>query len=550
MKIKIFILSLVFISQLAMAEIHVNISHSIATINDYITITFTHSDQVKQVTPNFKPLEKNFIISSSSKSNQISIINGNVKRQSEWQLVVKPKKVGTLTVPAINFGLEKSLEQKITIEKSNSSAKVQSNQSIFMRASTSPSAPYVQQQIIYNVKLYYQRPPSSGEFSAPVINHAIMEPIGKSKNYTTQINGTRYKVAEQNFAVFADKSGKLTFNSPIFNGTIRRSNITNINQILNDLHQPISLSAPKVKIKIKPIPKQYSANTWLPAKSLTLEEEWQSSKAQPGEPITRIVKLKALGLMASQLPDLVFESVNGVKVYPDPSNSDNQSTDNNISGEKTFKVVYIPTGDQNITIPGITVSWWNTNTDKMETVALNEKRITFAVSSLKPKIKKEKQQVILEKEKLLPIKKEKTYTTLSFQNLLPWLLVILLSVILFLTHRNKKREIKKVVNKKVLSKHQMKNQLKKACMENDAESANHLLLEVSKKQWPQLKLIVLSDLLKVSNDLLFSEQIELLQKALYSSQTQWQGNALWKAFLNFKVDEQRPKKKDRLPRFN
>lgn len=557
MKKKRLFLLFIFVSTALFAKVDLELSHDIASIDDTLTLTYSLSEQTQQAIPSFSRLKENFNILSTSQSSQISIINGHVKRQYIWQVLINAKKSGTLTIPPIKFGNESSPSQKVTIKKEGSSQSDDAHHDLFMTASVDIKSPYVQQQIVYQVKLFYKRPPSSGEFTAPSLENATLTPIGKSKNYRTEINNEAYNVAEQNFVISPSKSGPLTLSSPLFTGTLRRNNIHDINQLLMDVQQPIKVSAPKITLNIKPIPSHYTGKIWLPAKQLTLEESFDKTQGPlpQGEPFTRIIKIKALGLMGNQLPEFTFSDIPGSKIYPEPSITHDENINLTVASEKTFKVVYIPTGTENITLPELTLSWWNTTTNKSETLTLKERSFTVQKTQTKNTsvITKKTIPTPLETARLAPEKTKKT--SINFQDLLPWCLVFLLCIALLKKHffgdyKIKRKKPAALKINKTLSPRQLKNEFKKACMDNEPRLSCQYLIKLSQLKWPHALINQLADIPKNSNDEPFNIQVARLQKALYSAENHWEGKALWQAFLALKLEIKKNKKEEALPKFN
>ena len=554
-----FFISLLFCHS-ALAEVNLEISHTSANLNDYITLTFTYTGN-GNAQPNFDPLNKDFTLSRSTQSNQISVYNGVVKRQNKWRLLVIAKHSGRLTMPPISFENEKTQPQNILIKKNLAADPTSNDASIFMTASTQNKTPYVQQQIVYTTKLFYRVTPLSSEFPTPTVEHAILISMGDGKYYTSQINGIPYKVFEQDFAVFAENPGTLIIKPPVFKGAIQRGNIDDISQIMNDPHQVVRITAPETKLTVQPIPSEFKGKTWLPATNLILTENWpnKNETLKTGEPFIREITLQTEGLMASQLPELSFNNITGAKVYTEPSKTQDAISGSTIIGNKTFSVTYIPTGEKNITLPAISLSWWNVTTKKMETAIL--KKAFFNVNNVSIPVTNHPLPKTIIKKSTPLIEKKTTFTKKKAQrnivNALPWCLVMLLSLILsfhYLKSNKKHQKTKHNKDNPVISPKQLKKTFKHACMDNNAQKANHLLVTLSHHLFPSKTIRTLLDLQKTSNSDVFTHELKTLQKALYSTNHQWQGLALWQAFLELEKDEvkaqKKPKKDMTLPIFN
>ena len=82
--------------------------------------------------------------------------------------------------------------------------------------------------------------------------------------------------------------------------------------------------------------------------------------------------LKATGLTAAQLPDLVhrLRTPAGVSRYPDQAQLQNVPAGTGILGSRTQTIAFIADRPGHYVLPALTVHWWNTRTDRLERVTL------------------------------------------------------------------------------------------------------------------------------------------------------------------------------------
>ena len=109
------------------------------------------------------------------------------------------------------------------------------------------------------------------------------------------------------------------------------------------LNRPPDRSA-ALTLDVKTVPEQFPGGHWLPAKKVTLVEDWSQEppQFQVGEPLTRTLTLIAQGQTASQLLELPEWVPDAFKQYPDqPSLHDEKSSDG-ISAIREEKVAIIP----------------------------------------------------------------------------------------------------------------------------------------------------------------------------------------------------------------
>ena len=77
-----------FLSNQAFAAINVTIDRNLVRLNESFQLVF-EADSSPDQDPDFSGLEQYFVVLNQSQSNNISIINGEYKRNIKWVLQVK-----------------------------------------------------------------------------------------------------------------------------------------------------------------------------------------------------------------------------------------------------------------------------------------------------------------------------------------------------------------------------------------------------------------------------------------------------------------------------
>lgn len=546
-----------FLTQSAFAIVNVTIEPTEPSVDDQFRVTFTYEGQNTNIVPDFSLLDHDFRIIGTGKSTSVSIINGSMTSTIQWSVTLQPKRPGRFLIPSFAFGKDKNETRHITIREGSQKVYPKAGADIFMQTSLNKKDTYVQAQLTYTIKLFYARQLASGNFTAPKVNNAVMLQMGDTQQYKKIIKGRTYQVVEQRYAVFPEKSGTLAITAPLFQGIMRRDDFSDINQLLMNVHKPVKITAPDVIAKVQPIPPSYPSATWLPAQKLTLTEQSQGfKKPKIGEPITRIIKISAIGLTAEQLPTLSFEHVKGANVYPQKPLSRNQISHNQVIGEKTIRVVYIPDNASTVTIPKLSLPWWDLTNNKQAYATLKGRHFNVigvpkpkAPAPILPKVKQSPpiKQRILHPSSLLANPPEK-------EIMLPWILVTLLSVswliYFFRSRRTKRAASTHVVTKEKatpqISHSKLSKLLKKACVASDMQATKSSLLSWAKENWPNETIHALSDIKTLIQDPAFNTALDSLEKCLYSNTKSWQGHSLWVAWLKLDMTmrKSKPVKKD------
>ena len=129
-------------------------------------------------------------------------------------------------------------------------------------------------------------------------------------------------------------------------------------------------------LEVMPIPKQ-NKGWWLPANNLEISEKWQPEPPvfKVGEPVTRTLTIIAEGVTGNQIPELAFNYPDTIKGYADQPQIETEHTANGLRGIRKEKWALIPSENGKITIPEISVSWWDVTTNNLRTEVIPSKEI-------------------------------------------------------------------------------------------------------------------------------------------------------------------------------
>jgi hypothetical protein len=519
------------------AEIRVTTDRTSVNMDESFQVIFSASGD-PDGEPDFSPLQKDFEILGQSQSNQSLMINGSFSSTIQWVVDVVAKKAGVLTIPAINFGQDKSTASTIHINKEDQitlNIKGKGGGDLFFLVDVSTETPYVQQQVIYTLRLYRKVNLSQARLTEPKLADAMIERLGEDKDYNALFQGERYSVTERKYAIFPQKSGTRTIaplsltaavvvgnRSSGFSGFFSRQR-TQTKRVVSDA----------VELNVRPVPKGFVGKRWLPAEQLHLQEEWSNDELQVnvGEPLTRTLTLLVHGATVGQLPELSKnqQNANGkLRNYRDQPLLKDQAKESGMIALREEKIALIPSQAGAYKLPEIEVSWWNTQTDQMEIAKIPAK--TIQAIALQGSEKSEPTSRPISTDVSVPTQQVTDDSTpqgyawvaLSAFLGLGWLLTTLF----LLKGRQNKIKSKKIDQTAKPVNNGVKD-LKKACHKNDAVAAKDALIRWGQQQY------AVSNLGKIAqfsaSDL--KQEILDLNQQLYSKQnSEWKGKELWQSF--------------------
>ncbi|AWF83463.1 protein BatD [Microbulbifer sp. A4B17] len=344
-------------------------------IDETVNLRVRYSGDKSGGQPDFSLLEQDFDILSRQQSNQYRVINGRAESFVEWVLALAPKREGKLFIPSFNFQGEVSDAVPVTVTEAQSGPNGGEKQA-FLEVTLDKEEVYVQEQLLVKIRLFTTIGLHDIATEPLKIAGAHAEKVDEQR-YERKLNGVSHAVYEVTYAVFPDSSGKLSIPALTYVAIAGRRDPFSL---FNRNSQRLRLRSQEKSIEVLPKPTNYSGSQWLPAASLGIVQSWSQDPDTfaVGEPITRILTVRAEGLRAAQLPPLPKLNVDGLKTYPDQPQQEDQVGPNGVTGSRIETTAIVATQPGDYELPPITVTWWDTKAQRQRTTQLPSFR--FSVS--------------------------------------------------------------------------------------------------------------------------------------------------------------------------
>ncbi len=370
----------------AAATVEVDVSPEPVILGEACRISFKVSGAIDGE-PDFAPLETHFDILARNRQSALNWTNGRREQSTTWVLSAMPRAAGKAEIPPLDFGGIRSPARTVEIVARAAGARSDAPADILLRVDIDNRTPYVQQQVIYTIRLLHRVDLSSPRFSALETSaDAIIKPLGDGRQYLEKVDGLTYEAFEQRYAIFPQQSGPLTIKpvvltTQVVSGRGRRSFFDPFSQAL----QTRRVASEALDLEVRPVPAAFPAGaTWLPARKLRLHEEWEPDveQADVGAPLSRTVFLWADGLVAGQLPELEMRAPDGVRVYPDQAQSNDQEAATGFTAVAQRKFALIAGNPARVTFDAVSLPWWNTETDRLERAELPARTLRFSAAGV------------------------------------------------------------------------------------------------------------------------------------------------------------------------
>ncbi len=320
---------------------------------------------------------------SPNTSQSFSIINGVTSRKYSYSYYLQTLDVGDFTVPAIVVvidGKEFSTNPvNIKVLDRNSAASretADSMRDIFLRIEVSDRNPYVNQQILANVVLYFKQTTEVLSYQPNPSWKAEgfwKEDLDDGREATTEsvvIDGVRYRKATlMQYALFPSKSGRLTI-SPYqvaFNVRVPPSG----NQPFagwggfGSSQRTIDLASDPIPVNVRDLPSGATGTSLGAVGQFEIKRRVSKSEVLVGEAIELTTDISGVGNIALvSRPDYSFPE--GFEVYEPQVQSNINRSGSRVNGNKMIKDVFIPRRAGEFVIPEMTVSWYNDRTNSWQ----------------------------------------------------------------------------------------------------------------------------------------------------------------------------------------
>jgi hypothetical protein len=348
-------------------------------------------------------------------------------------------------------------------------------------------------------------------------------------------------VIERKYAIFPQKSGVMTINPLILTADTVARGRQNNSFFNSQVTQRRIIKSNPITLNVQSIPTTFSDTHWLTAENVELTQTWSGdfSQMKVGEPITRTIKFVARGSTVGQIPELNSLKIDPqLKAYNDQPVLHEDKTASGMIATREEKIAFIPAKSGNYTLPEIKISWFNTQTQKVETATLSEMNLTVLgenvaqVQQPPAPVISESEPVVIENSTQISLPSTKS----AKENVLIWQVVAIVSTIgwlltlgfLFLKHKSvSKKATAPAESPAEISLKICVKQLKKACESNDDILAKTTLLEWGRMKFDESSLGAIAPHCEAR----LRDQILKLNASLYAKNAEpWQGKELFKAF--------------------
>lgn len=321
------------------------------------------------------PMLDGFQVVGTSRSSQISIINGKISSQAVYYYILQPTQTGTLTIPGIPVTIDQQtyITQPIIVDVTQGAAPAapQQNapvnpteptsdefrdQDVFVEAEVDNPTPYIGEQITHTFR-FYRAINLSGQpsYESPSFNGFWHENETQQVDYDINIGNRLYRVVELTTVLFPTSAGEHTIDTAAL--TIPGSLFT----------QGTRLTTGPITVNVLPLPVPAPDGFHGAVGQFAIDTSLDADQVNVNEPITLKVEVSGRGNL-SNLPDPELPVLNNWRGYESTSTVNSQLYDGQVQGNRITEQLMVPGTAGEFTIPSISYTYFDPELGDYQTV--------------------------------------------------------------------------------------------------------------------------------------------------------------------------------------
>ena len=376
-------LSVVSICYAQDISISANVDKQEIALDDQITLSIVVSGNVSNIPQPTIPSLDGFTAYSSGRSQNISIINGQITSSVSFTYILVPNEVGEYTLGPFSIDYKNNTysADAIDIKVLQRSAQPQApsyaapdyrdaERELFIETYVDKLRAYVNEQITLTFAFYQ----AVNLFGNPVYNPASTtgfwtEDMPPQKKYYKIINGVNYLVTEIKTALFATSPGEFTIGSARLEASVEdpekfssRSPFDIFDRDAFSMFRrgkPVILATDPINVEILPLPEEGKPVDFKgDVGSFDISGTIDKDTVEENQPVTLKLTIKGKGNIKT-ISSPSFPEIPDIKYY-DSASSENISKENYlVQGEKIFEKVVIPKSTGQYAIGPIEYSYFD-----------------------------------------------------------------------------------------------------------------------------------------------------------------------------------------------
>lgn len=342
-------------------------------------VTLNVETDAVSATPDLTPLMRDFEVEGQSDSRSVRMVNGRMSASTTFSLTLRPRRAGTLAIPALQVGNERTAPLTLEVG-ATATARAASNGLVFVETEVDDPNPYVQQSVGVTVRLYYATPLVSGQLDLDPPDGALLQRVGEIVQSSREIDGRRYSTAERRFLLVPERSGALIVPGARFEG---RGAGGWMDDLLGGNSRQVNITGAPRTLQVRPQPAG-APQPWLPVRDLRMRYTAVPQQLRTGEAGTLTIETTVVGATQAQLPELPMPSIPGAQVFAEPPQFDERFVGGTPQVTLTRRYSVVPSQAGRLVVPGTAMAWWDVRAGAARRATLPDLTLPVVVGTGSP----------------------------------------------------------------------------------------------------------------------------------------------------------------------
>jgi len=328
-----------------------------------------------------------FHVSRGGISSRVQIINGQVSGGVEYTYFIQAKKVGTFQIGPAEMTIDgktiRSNTASLTIAEQRQSSGIDRGP-LFLTASMSSDEAYLEEQILYTLKLYLLANVKDISLELPKKEGITFKQLADALQYQSVYDGRNYRVYEIRYALIPSREGIHAIGPSRVNLTVLERRSRSRRSLFDDpffsfaTGRPTTLTSETLELEVLPLPeKDRPADFSGLVGTFRLESRIEPAELKAGESATFTVLLTGRGNV-NRIPDLKLPHMDNTKVYADQPVLEVKADNDGLGGSKTMKWAVVPEEEGVFNIPPLAVSFFDTSSGKYRVIRTSSHTLSVA----------------------------------------------------------------------------------------------------------------------------------------------------------------------------
>lgn len=324
-----------------------------------------------------------FIVTRGGTSSQIRIVNGEVDASIEHTFFLQAKRSGTYTLGPAEIRADGRTIRSNTVTLEVVEVADRGNDTegpLFLTAEVSAAQIYVEQPVVYTLRLYRRIRASDLSLTLPETEGLDFKKLGDHTEYETVFGGKRYQVLEVRYRVTALTAGRYSVEPARMHMTVYEQGNRRRQGFFDDpffsafpTGRPMTVLGDPVDLNVLDLPAAGRPDGFSGlVGDFNISAGLTPARLTAGESATFTVVVTGHGNVR-RIPDLSLPEMAGLKVYADQPVLETEEREAGLFGTKTMKWALVPNEPGAYDIPSVSVSFFDpvrTRYDVLKTLPL------------------------------------------------------------------------------------------------------------------------------------------------------------------------------------